>query len=100
MPNKRLRLAARVDYGMNLSFSAPHFKRTSLGATCDHARIMRLTVLLAGYVLAGANRIAAQTTVPARFESKRIAAYSDSFATIVQGQERGWHTFSMQRTDS
>ena len=61
---------------------------------------MRLTVLLAGYVLVGANRNAAQTTLPARFESKRIAAYSDSFATIVQGQERGWHTFSMQRTDS
>ncbi len=27
-PNKRLKLAARVDYGMNLSVSAPQLKRS------------------------------------------------------------------------
>src|SRR5438876_8355636 len=32
LPNKRLKLAARVDYGMNLFFSAPQLKRDSLGS--------------------------------------------------------------------
>jgi len=31
-PNKRLKLAARGDCGMNLFFSAPQLKRDSLGA--------------------------------------------------------------------
>jgi hypothetical protein len=48
MPNKRLKLAARLDYGNESFFSAPQVKRDPLGGTppecndCLNSRQLRL----------------------------------------------------------
>ena len=58
----------------------------------------RLHLALVGLV--SATRLAAQASAPAHFAAGDATVYADSFVTIVQGQERGWHTFSMSRADS
>jgi len=45
-PNKRLKLAARVDYGMNLFFRAPQLKRDPLGGCAMRQNQQDATAIL------------------------------------------------------